>query len=248
MPVHKEDRESRLVQSLLKRVEEVPHDVLEEMNRAADQRAYFKDSLLRSLGRDVVTTNYVYRYTAALVGDVLARDPTCKISLRDKRWGPEGPPVEMVEYGETQERLANFMGDKGDLRGAMHEVVWDAHSTPLGFVKVIWSEDFHRDPLGAPLRGPQRQNAMYRRMYQEFKDGKFDRDSEEYLVLAELSDALKGVSRDQIDEAIQERGGVEEDDELAVAGKSLLSGGLVNPKYLPDVPLFQSFSYDVIDF
>lgn len=239
-------REKHMVATIIRRVENPPDDVLEEMERAADQRAYFKDCLLRGVD-DAVSTNYVYRYIASLVGDVLARDPEVKITPRDKCWGPSGPPEPVVGTAETFERLANTMLTFGDFAGAMQEVAWDAHTVPIGFVKVIWSEDYHRDPIGAPLRGPQRQNAVYRRLYQEYKDKQFDKEDEKYQTLLELSDKLRAVAADQIDSELKAVGGVEPDHELAKAGAAIVSGELINPDWLPNVPLFQKFNFDVLD-
>ncbi len=252
MPIEASKAEQALVQQFLAQVKN-PDDIEIEKNNAADQRGYIKDALLRT-ENETVSTNYVYEFQTSNIADLFPRDPMARVTPRNKMWGPGGTPPEIQAFSDTMEHLINFMQVQGDFKGAARSAAREALTVPTGFIKLIWYEDQTRDPIGARRHhGPEAKVATYTRLYQEYKANEFDKDDADYARLQSLSDSLKEVAMEQIKEDLNMNPAIidpENDisDPRVDAAEAINTGGLVPLKYLPEVPVFQGFDFEVVEF
>lgn len=248
--------ETDLLQCMLSRIK-LPEDIEEEMERAANQRGYIKSAMLRT-DPEAVSTNYVFQFLSSNVADMFPKDPEFSLALRDRLWGQQGPPPHLPVVADTLERMLNFYAEHGSFKHAMRDVVREAYTVPMGVVKLIWHEDFARDPIGARHRDIDEAIARYKRLYESYKAKKFDNESSEYERLVGMADSLRpvaiselnailGIDEQPLETEIGEDGEVVVTDPRAAELDKVATSKLVQPKYLPDVQTFQYFSYDLVE-
>ena len=236
----------------------LPEDVEEEMERAASQRDYLKSCMLRT-DAEAVTTNFVYRYLTANLADLFPREPNFSVVPADKIWGPQGIDPMLPVYADTAERFMNFHARVGHFKTSLREVAREALTVPIGILKLVWHEDFTRDPIGIRhYREADELSARYRRLYDAYKAKQFDKDSADYQRLIQLSDSLRPVALESLEEELDianvplnvvefEDGTTLVEDPRLDEIKAVANAKLVPPDKLPIVPTFQRFSYDLVE-
>ena len=248
-----EKHEKAQLEKFLKETE-CPSDILKELERGADQRAYIKDCMLTTseagTGVAAVATNYVYRHMTASMSDLFPRDPTFDLRPRDKRWGENGPGREVYGFADTVEKLMNFKAGRNFTEFARASAR-EALTVASSWGKLIWHEDYKRDPVGVKhSKEMDRTVAVYTHLHRKYKKKEFDDESEEYAQLLSLSDTLKELVMDELDKTMEAKPvdpGLADMDPRVIEANRIAPKKLLSIDDLPPVPLFQEFIFEVVE-
>lgn len=209
---------------------------------------------------DAVSTNYILRNQYVLISQIYARNPTARVQPAPMM-GPQPPGLQ--EFAKTLEIVAKRLTDEADFRRKLGGAIQDVQTHGIAWLKVTTQSDITKDPLGQARHDDQLDNiARLQVLINEFQNGEFNEDSQEYSDLRDLSDTVRVYLAGNLREDLArnppqpvsqfDQFGQEElvpdpmDPRIAQMAQLEDPNTQMEPQMLPEVPVFLGINIDEV--